>query len=128
MILKTQMEDLMAKYDQLVADHKQLTEDFRALQADRDDLAQFKAINTNVVTNINGLVLLFEQEPLFRTFNIVGQVGEVNIDDLKNALGVPSVTTNKYVQQFIEADLFEMNENGKVSLKYPMEGFAFPSK
>ena len=80
------------------------------------------------MTNINGLVLLFEQEPLFRTFNIVGQVGEVNINDLKNALGVPSVTTNKYVQQFIEADLFEMNENGKVSLKYPMESFAFPSK
>ena len=49
----------------LLVDHKQLTEDFRGLQLDRDDLAQFKAINTNVVTNINGLVLLFEQAPFF---------------------------------------------------------------
>jgi hypothetical protein len=45
-------------------------------------------------------------------------VGEISIEDLKAALGVPSVTTNKYVQQFISVDIFQINENGKISLKH----------
>jgi chromosome segregation ATPase len=124
--LKAQLEDIMAKYDNLIVDNKQVNETMKQLQAERDELAQFKEVNANVVNNLQGLVNLFEQEPLFKAFNIVGQVGEVNIDDLKNALGVPSVTTNKYIKQFIDADLMEMGESGKVRLKNPMPDFAFP--
>ena len=73
-----------------------------------EDLQDFKDNNTDAVLNLKNLMKLFETEPFFKMFNIVGAVGEVSVEDIKNALALPSVTLQKYIQQFVKAGVFQI--------------------
>jgi len=68
-----------------------------------------------------GLVQLFEEEPLFRCYLLVRDIGTMTIDELRKAVGVPSVTIQKYVKKFVAVDLFEEDATGKITLKHKIE-------
>ena len=116
--IKTRTEEMMEKFDSLNGQNETFQEMIQMKVSQIEELQEFYDRNINMVINMEGLTKLFEQEPLFKCFNLVREVGEMNIDDLKNALGIPSVTTNKYVQLFIKADLFGFADNGKITLKH----------
>jgi chromosome segregation ATPase len=124
-----QVQDIKQKLDTQVEKYNKLQKDYSEIKDEMDkrdefyaDLKEFKEKNFGVAENLTRLMTLFEHEPMFKTFLLVKDVGEMNIEYLKNSLGLPSVTTKKYVDLFIEADLFIMTESGKVALKYPIKG------
>jgi chromosome segregation ATPase len=118
--MRERWDEVQAKRDELFTENQEKDDILKQKDAQIADLQDFKNKNENTAINMKGLVQLFETEPLFKCFNLVNNIGEMNIEDLKSALGVPSVTTNKYVQQFIKVDVFEISENGKITLKYKM--------
>ena len=124
-----QVQDIKQKLDTQVEKYNKLQKDYSEIKDEMDkrdefyaDLKEFKEKNFGVAENLTRLMTLFEHEPMFKTFLLVKNVGEMNIEYLKNSLGLPSVTTKKYVDLFIKADLFIMTESGKVALKYPIKG------
>ena len=124
-----QLQDIKQKLDSHVEKYNQLQKDYSDIKEELDnrdefytEIKKFKEDNFDIANNFTRLMTLFEHDPMFKAFLLVNDVGEMNVDDLKNSLGVPSITTKKYVEQFIKADLFIMTESGKVSLKYPIKG------
>ena len=119
--IKSRMDELMAKIDQVKVEKNQAEEKIAELESKVQDLSEFKRVNENVATVFHALTELFKKEPLFKTFNLVRDVGEMNIEDLKNALGVPSVTTKKYIRDFVDVGVFTINEEtGKVTLVHKL--------
>ncbi|QEE17262.1 hypothetical protein DSAG12_03094 [Promethearchaeum syntrophicum] len=123
-----QVQDIKLKLDTQVEKYNQLQKEYSVIKDEMDtrdefyaDLKEFKEQNLGVSSNFSRLMTLFEHEPLFKAFLLVNDVGEMNVEDLKNSLGVPSITTKKYVDQFIKADLFVLTDSGKLSLKYPIK-------
>jgi chromosome segregation ATPase len=121
--IKAKMEELMAKYDGLMVEHQKCGDIIKQKDGSISDLSDFKSKNLNVALNLKGLQKLFETEPQFKAFNIVAKVGEVSVDEIRTALGVPSVTTNKFVQAMVNAGVFEISPNGKITLKNKLPGF-----
>ena len=120
--IKQKLDTQVEKYNQLQKDYSKINEKIEKSDEFYADLKKFKEDNFDIANNFTRLMTLFKHEPLFKAFLLVHDVGEMNVEDLKNSLGVPSVTTQKYVDQFIKADLFMMTESGKVTLKYPIKG------
>lgn len=117
--------EVTSKAGEFMANYEKIMAEKNALEAQLKPLQDFFDKNQNTAMNLQLLTKLFEQEPLFKAFNITAKVGEINVDDLKAALGVPAVTTNKYVQMFVKIGLFELLPNGKIALKYKMKDFIF---
>lgn len=124
--MKIKFNEVLAQSDAMRIQYEQLVEASKQSVVLTKELQDFKDLNSNTAINFQCLVKLFEQEPLFRAFNIVAKVGEVNIDDLKSALGVPSVTANKYVQAHVQAGTFEIGASGKITLKNKIPNFSVP--
>lgn len=117
--LKTKQEELLSKFEQINEERSQLEAKTKEFESGNQDLIDFKSKNQGVIANFEGLLKLFEQEPLFKTFLLVKDVGEMNLEILKGALGVPTVTVRKYIDQFVKVGLFELLDNGKVKLSHP---------
>ncbi|MHA1610705.1 MAG: hypothetical protein ACTSYU_01520 [Promethearchaeota archaeon] len=117
--LQSKQEDLVERYENLVKVKDDLEAKYKEFRDGNQDLIDFKEENVDKVENFDGLLKLFEEEPLFKTFLLVRDVGEMSLELLKGALGVPTVTTKKYVDQFVKVGLFEHLENGKVKLNHP---------
>ncbi len=117
--IKAKHEDLMHRYEDLVKVKDDLEGKYKEFMDGNQGLIDFKEENFGKIANFDGLLKLFEQEPLFKTFLLVKDVGEMKIELLKGALGVPTVTTKKYVDQFVKVGLFEILDNGKVKLNHP---------
>ncbi len=124
-----QLQDIKQKLDSQVEKFNQLQKDYSEIKNELDnrdefyaEIKKFKEDNFDIAKNFTRLMTLFEHDPMFKAFLLVNDVGEMNVEDLKNSLGVPSITTKKYVDQFIKADLFILTDTGKVTLKYPIKG------
>ena len=120
--VKQKLDSHVEKYNKLQKDYSEIEDKIAKSDEFYAELIKFKKDNFDIAKNFTRLMTLFEHDPMFKAFLLVNDVGEMNVEDLKNSLGVPSVTTKKYVEQFIKADLFEMAESGKVTLKYPIKG------
>ena len=70
----------------------------------------------DIATYFQRMTPLFEEEPLFKSFLIVREVGAISLSDLKNALGIPTITLQKYVQKFVDNNIFKYNDAGDISL------------
>ena len=119
--MRTKMAELMTKYDALIKENDELKDRVKTLSSLNVELTQFKDANINAVKNMELLGALFEKDQFFKTFNIVKAVGEISLDDLKAALGIPKVTVQKQVDQYIAVGLFENTAGGKIKLKF-MQG------
>ncbi|MHA1795415.1 MAG: hypothetical protein DRO88_07580 [Promethearchaeia archaeon] len=117
--IKSKQDELLDKYEQVTREKDELEAKLNEFKEGNQSLIDFREQNLGKIQNLNGLLKLFEQEPLFKCFLLVKDVGEMNIDLLKGALGLPSITVKKYIDQFIEVGLFEDVGNGKVKLTHP---------
>ena len=114
-------QDVSAKYSAIQKQLVKVQEETTTKSTVYGDLKEFKNRNEGIVRNMDGLVKLFEEEPLFRCYLLIRDIGVMTVDELKKAIGVPSVTIKKYVAKFIAVDLFVEDENGKITLKHKME-------
>ncbi|MHA1275235.1 MAG: hypothetical protein ACTSQS_17670, partial [Promethearchaeota archaeon] len=122
--LSSRFKEITEKYEELIRKVEELSEEKRLLEGDIkrlneviDGLSTWKEQNKAKIEYFDKLSILMEQEPLFKTFLIIEEVGGINLDDLRNALGVPMVQVQKFVQKLQEIDLIEINELGKIIVK-----------
>ncbi len=122
--LSTRFQEIKDKYSELINKVKELektnkvaNDDTKRLNTIIDNLSNFKQENLAKINAFNKLTILMEQDPLFKAYLIVQDVGSISIEDLRNALGSPIVMVKKHIQKLAEIDLVEVNEAGKVSLK-----------
>ncbi len=116
--IKKKFEEVMEKYTIMSKEHALMVEKINNYDKKNAGLIEFKQKNEGIALNMQGLLTLFEQEPLFKTYLLVKDVGVMDLKILKNTLGIPKVTVKKYIEQFIMADLFDM-EGEKISLRHP---------
>jgi chromosome segregation ATPase len=114
-------QDVSAKYAAVKKQLAQIQEETNTKGSVYIALKDFKDRNEGVAKNMEGLVQLFEEEPLFRCYLLVRDIGTMSVDELKKAVGVPSITIQKYVKKFIAVDLFEEDATGKITLKHKMK-------
>ena len=114
--MKKKYEDLIKKYDKFTATDNENKEKISELNKQIQDLSNFKGANENVIIIFNKLRSLMDTEPMFRVFGIVWDVGEINLSDLKNAIGIPTVTMKKYIATYEKFGILKVNDLGKVSL------------
>lgn len=114
--IKAKMDGFLENFNKLSDENKELKEKLAAIQKSRDELFEFKLQNESSIINLEKLKVLFQKEPFFKIFALVSDIGEVGVDEIKNALGVPTVTVQKYIQEFVKAKLFELTDSGKVTL------------
>jgi exonuclease SbcC len=120
----TEAKDIKERYDDLVKKLEENNKKYveahdknKSLEASMEDLRKFKKENINKITYLDMLQPLMEEDPLFKGFFIVQQVGSISLDDLKAAIGAPIVTVKKDVQRLQDMGILEMNDAGKITAK-----------
>ena len=120
----TEAKDMKERYDGLVGKlegtnkkYVEAHDKVKSLEASMEDLRNFKKENINKITYLDKLQPLMEEDPIFKGFFIVQQVGSISIDDLKAAIGAPIVTVKKDVKRLQDLGLLEMNDVGKITTK-----------
>ena len=122
--VKSRFEEIHQKYEGLINKVEQLRDEkreaekkMRQLQEKSEEMENFKEKNLKKIIYFDKLTPLMEKEAQFKAFLIVEKVGSISVDDLRNALGSPIVLVKKIVQNLQDADLFEINDNDKISVK-----------
>jgi chromosome segregation ATPase len=120
----TEAKDMKERYDGLVGKlegankkYVEAHDKVKSLEASMVDLRNFKKENINKISYLDMLQPLMEEDPIFKGFFIVQQVGSISLDDLKAAIGAPIVTVKKDVQRLQKLGLLEMNDVGKITTK-----------
>jgi hypothetical protein len=114
--MKKKYEDLIAKYDEFTETDKKNKVEISELKKQLEELNNYKGAIENTIITFNKIRSLMDTEPMFRVFGIVWDVGEISLSDLKNALGIPTVTMKKYIQTYEKFEILKIDDLGKVSL------------
>ncbi len=112
-----EIEQLNKKINEIEAAHQ------NELDQAKSKLVEIKNFQKDNIDNIQyfeKLKPLMEKEPLFKAFLIIEEVGGINLEDLRNALGSPIVLVKKYIQKLNSIGLIKTNVSGKISVK-PIE-------
>jgi chromosome segregation ATPase len=110
-------EGLVKKLEELNEKNKEANEKIKSLNANMSDLRNFKKENITKITYLDKLKPLMEEDPLYRGFFIIQQVGSIALEDLKSAIGAPIVTVRKDIKRLQDIGLVEMNDVGKIAAK-----------
>jgi len=115
--IRDSQENMISKLEEALDKKREAEEEVAKLNAEMEELRIFKQNNVKKITYYDKLTDLMEHEAQFKAFLIVEQVGSIALDDLRNALGSPIVLVKKLVQNLQKADLFEISDAGKISVK-----------
>ena len=110
-------EGLVKKLEELNEKNKEANEKIKSLNTITSDLRNFKKENIAKITYLDKLKPLMEEDPIYRGFFIIQQVGSIALEDLKSAIGAPIVTVKKDIQRLQDIGLVEMNDVGKIAAK-----------
>ena len=115
--VKEQYQNILPKIEDLNNKIKEGNETIKNLEQQQEDLKNFKQENINKITYLDTLKPLMEEDPLFKGFFIIQQVGSITLEDLKGAIGAPIVLVKRGVQRLQDIGLVEMSDDGKISAK-----------
>ncbi len=110
-----------AKNDELAAVQEKSDQNIQILQNEMAHYKEFKESNENAIINLEGLMKLFEEEPLFKIFLLLKDVGSMKASFLKTSLGIPTMTTQKYIEKFKLVGLIEEDANERLHLRHPLK-------
>lgn len=108
---------LVGKVNELTDKNNEANEEIKSLNAKMEDLRLFKENNISKITYFDKLKPLMEEDPLFRAFFIAKEVGHISLEDLKAAVGSPTVVVKKDVQKLQDIGLVEIDGAGKFTVK-----------
>jgi len=111
--------DFHNEIEELHKQNKEKESKINRLLTDSEELRLFKQENFDKIDQYKKLTKLMEEEPLFKAFLIIKDVGGrgLSVEDLKNSLGSPIVLVKRFVQNLQDHELIEANEQGKLILK-----------
>ena len=115
--IRDSQENMINKLEEALDKKREADEKLIELNKEMEELKIFKQNNFNKITYYDKLTDLMEHEAQFKAFLIVEKVGSMTLEDLRNALGSPIVLVKKMVQNLQKVELFEINDDGKISVK-----------
>ncbi|TXT63233.1 MAG: hypothetical protein BAJALOKI3v1_410029 [Promethearchaeota archaeon] len=119
----TRFQEVRDKYDSVVSRVEELRDELREKEAEinkyeerTEDLRNFKNDNIDKIIQYDRLTELMEEEPLFKAFLIIKDIGGkgIYVDDLKSSLGVPIVVAKKHAQKLKDKGLVKEKDDGKL--------------
>jgi DNA repair exonuclease SbcCD ATPase subunit len=109
--LKTKYENLIRKFDEVQNKMVESEKNYEELMFNQSSVEEFKKKSEPILKNFDKLRKFMEREPIFKIFFIVLEIGNMNVENLAKAVGVPLVTCKKYVNEFIDSKIMEIDEN-----------------
>ncbi len=109
--------DLVEKVNELTEKNNEANEEIKRLHKKMGDLKEFKENNISRISYLDNLRPIMEEDPIFRAFFIIEEVGHISLEDLRAAVGSPTVVVKKDVQRLQNTGLIEMDEAGKITVK-----------
>ncbi len=115
--MRSKHEELINKVGELGDKNRDANDEIERLNKEIAEIKNFQKDNVDKINFYDKLKPLMEKDPLFKTFLIVEEVGGISLEDLKNALGIPSVTAKRNVQQLENIGIIETDDRGKIIVK-----------
>ncbi|MEE9379440.1 MAG: hypothetical protein V3V33_15550 [Candidatus Lokiarchaeia archaeon] len=115
--MRSKHEELINKVGELGDKNREANDEIERLNKNLNEIKNFQKDNVDKINFYDKLKPLMEKEPLFKTFLIIEEVGGISLEDLKNALGIPSVSAKRNVQQLENIGLIETDDRGKIIVK-----------
>ncbi|MFX0070266.1 MAG: hypothetical protein ACFFAO_04165 [Candidatus Hermodarchaeota archaeon] len=109
--------DLVKKLEELQQKNTTANEKIKSLEASMVDLKEYKKTTFPKLTTIEKLKNVMEEDPLFRAYFIIEEVGHISLDDLRAAVGSPIVVVKKDVEKLQKIGIVEIDDLGKISVK-----------
>lgn len=117
-------KDMAERYDtlfksaeELSVKNNELKEKIKSLEASMVDLRKFKEENFSKINYLDRLKSIMEEDPIFKSFFIIQEVGAITLDDLKAAVGAPIVVVQRDVKKLQSIGVLEMSDTGKITAK-----------
>ncbi|MBN2154600.1 MAG: hypothetical protein JW776_00965 [Candidatus Lokiarchaeota archaeon] len=115
--LKTKYEDLIRKFDKVQTELDESVKNYEQLMFNQSSVAEFKKKSEPILKNFDKLRKFMEKEPIFKIFFIVRDIGNMDIANMSKAVGIPLVTCKKYVEEYVNEGIMEIDaETKKVHL------------
>ncbi|MFX1326481.1 MAG: hypothetical protein ACFE8N_16135 [Promethearchaeota archaeon] len=115
--MRNKHEELINKVGELSDKNREANAEIERLSNKIKEIQDFQKENVDKINYFDKLKPLMEKEFLFKTFLIVEEVGAINIEDLRVAIGSPIVLVKRNVQELENAGLIETNEQGKIVVR-----------
>ncbi len=114
-------KDMAESYNELKSTLNELNEknkEFKATIKSQEtgmaDLKYFKEENYSKIFYLEKLRPIMEEDPIFKSFFIIQDVGTIPIDDLRAAVGAPIVTIRKDIARLVKIGAIEMSDDGNI--------------
>ena len=109
--------ELKSKLSELSDKNKEFKEMIKSQEAGMVDLKKFKEDNYSKIFFLEKLRPIMEEDPIFKSFFIIQDVGSISLDDLKGAVGAPTVIVKREVARLEKIGAIEMSADGKIKKK-----------
>ena len=110
-------DDMKNKLNELSDKNKEFKEKIKSQEVGMVDLKKFKEENYSKIFIFDKLKPLLEEDPIFRGFFIIQDVGSISLDDLRAAVGAPMVIMKREVNRLEKIGAIEMSADGKIKAK-----------
>ncbi len=111
--LKNKYESLIRKFDKAQKELDEATQNYENLMFNQSSVEEFKKKAEPILKNFDVLRKFMEREPIFKIFFIVLDIGNMTVENLSKAVGIPLVTCKKHVDEFVKANIMMIDEETK---------------
>jgi DNA repair exonuclease SbcCD ATPase subunit len=111
--LKEKYENLIRKFDKLSTELDESRKNYEELMFNQSSVEEFKKKSEPILKNFDKLRNFMEREPIFKIFFIVLDIGNMTVENLAKAVGVPLVTCKKHVDEYVKAGIMAIDEDTK---------------
>ncbi|MFX1394930.1 MAG: hypothetical protein ACFFAH_15325, partial [Promethearchaeota archaeon] len=110
-------EEMRSTLNELSDKNNEAKEKIKSLDQSQIDLKKFKEDNYSKIFFLDNLKPIMEEDPIFKSFFIIQDVGSISLEDLRAAVGAPIVTVKRDVDKLMKAGLVEMSGDEKITAK-----------
>ncbi len=110
--------DIFKKAEVLSVKNNELKDKIKHQEASMTDLKKFKEENYHKIYYLDNLKKLMEEDPIYRSFFIIQEVGSISLEDLKNAVGAPIVLLKREVLKLADAGVIDMTDDKITAKKF----------
>ncbi len=79
----------------------------------QSSVQEFKKKSEPILKNFDKLRKFMERDPIFKIFFIVLDIGNMTMENLAKAVGIPLVTCKKIVDEYIKDNIMVIDESTK---------------
>ena len=111
--LKEKYENLIRKFDKVQTELLESIKNYEDLMFNQSSVEEFKKKSEPILKNFDKLRKFMEREPIFKIFFIVLDIGNMTIENLAKAVGIPLVTCKKHIDEYMKAKIMVIDEDTK---------------